>query len=262
MTTFIDTHCHLNDPSFIDPMITLQDAKNAGMQSVIIPSISINELDSAQSLAKAHDEVFFAFGLHPVCVDLDIKADFRDIFKSKWDLLDDPKCIAIGECGMDFYRNFSPSLANKQEEFFRSQIELSLEREMPLILHIRNASSNCDASLQVARILRDYPKAFGVFHCYDGSDVLCDFERFYFGIGGVVTFKNAQKLQESIKNIGLDRLILETDAPYLAPTPHRGQTNEPKYIPLIMQSLSNLLNKDIKDISRICLRNSKELFRI
>ena len=144
-----------------------------------------------------------------------------------------------------------------QEKYFREQIELALQRDLPLILHVREASSD------TAKILRDYPQARGVFHCFNADEILLEFkDRFYYGIGGVLTFKNAKRLLEVLPKIPLERILLETDAPYLTPHPHRGERNEPKYIPLVVQKISELLQIPIQKISEQSDQNAKELFKI
>ena len=175
-----------------------------------------------------------------------------------------PKCIAIGECGLDYFRlpeDEDEKIANvkKQKEVFISQIEFAKKVKKPLIIHIREAS---DDSRQ---ILIDYnaKEVGGVLHCYNASEHLLPLSEhnFYFGIGGVLTFKNAKKLLEVLPKIPKDKLLIETDAPYLTPHPHRGERNEPYYTTFVAQKMSELLELSVDDIQNLTTNNAKKLFK-
>ena len=175
-----------------------------------------------------------------------------------------PKCIAIGECGLDYFRlpeDEDEKIANvkKQKEVFISQIEFAKKVKKPLIIHIREAS---DDSRQ---ILVDYnaKEVGGVLHCYNASEHLLPLaeHNFYFGIGGVLTFKNAKKLLEVLPKIPKDKLLIETDAPYLTPHPHRGERNEPYYTTFVAQKMSELLELSVDDIQNLTTNNAKKLFK-
>ena len=175
-----------------------------------------------------------------------------------------PKCIAIGECGLDYFRlpeDEDEKIANveKQKEVFISQIEFAKKVKKPLIIHIREAS---DDSRQ---ILIDYnaKEVGGVLHCYNASEHLLPLaeHNFYFGIGGVLTFKNAKKLLEVLPKIPKDKLLIETDAPYLTPHPHRGERNEPYYTTFVAQKMSELLELSVDDIQNLTTNNAKKLFK-
>ena len=175
-----------------------------------------------------------------------------------------PKCIAIGECGLDYFRlpeDEDEKIANveKQKEVFISQIEFAKKVKKPLIIHIREAS---DDSRQ---ILIDYnaKEVGGVLHCYNASEHLLPLSEhnFYFGIGGVLTFKNAKKLVEVLPKIPKDKLLIETDAPYLTPHPHRGERNEPYYTTFVAQKMAELLELSQEDIEDLTTNNAKKLFK-
>ena len=175
-----------------------------------------------------------------------------------------PKCIAIGECGLDYFRlpeDEDEKIANvkKQKEVFISQIEFAKKVKKPLIIHIREAS---DDSRQ---ILIDYnaKEVGGVLHCYNASEHLLPLSEhnFYFGIGGVLTYKNAKKLLEVLPKIPKDKLLIETDAPYLTPHPHRGERNEPYYTTFVAQKMSELLELSVDDIQNLTTNNAKKLFK-
>ena len=175
-----------------------------------------------------------------------------------------PKCIAIGECGLDYFRlpeDEDEKIANveKQKEVFISQIEFAKKVKKPLIIHIREASNDS------RQILIDYnaKEVGGVLHCYNASEHLLPLSEhnFYFGIGGVLTFKNAKKLVEVLPKIPKDKLLIETDAPYLTPHPHRGERNEPYYTTFEAQKMAELLELSQEDIEDLTTNNAKKLFK-
>lgn len=175
-----------------------------------------------------------------------------------------PKCIAIGECGLDYYRlpeDEEEKLANikKQKEVFISQIEFAKKYKKPLIIHIREASNDS------RQILIDYnaKEVGGVLHCFNASEHLLPLaeHNFYFGIGGVLTFKNAKKLVEILPKIPKNKLLIETDAPYLTPHPHRGERNEPYYTIFVSSKMSELLNISDVEVQDLTTNNAKKLFK-
>ncbi len=250
---WVDTHCHLNDKAFAhDVQEVIKRAREAGGVGFIIPGADPLELEWAIKLAECHKDVFFAAGIHPY--DLQ-KGKVEDL---KY-YLSHPKCVAVGECGLDYYRlpeeEYRFEYKEKQKEALIEQIELSIEYDLPLILHVR------EASYDMANILRNFPSVYGVFHCFNADSILLDFkDRFYYGIGGVCTFKNAKRLLEILPLIPLKRIVLETDAPYLAPTPHRGERNESSFIPLIIQRISEILEKPIDFLEEQSTQNAQNLF--
>ncbi len=175
-----------------------------------------------------------------------------------------PKCIAIGECGLDYFRlpeDEEEKLANikKQKEVFIAQIEFAKKVKKPLIIHIRDASNDS------RQILMDYnaKEVGGVLHCFNASEHLLPLaeHNFYFGIGGVLTFKNAKKLVEILPKIPKDKLLIETDAPYLTPHPHRGERNEPFYTVFVSKKISELLEISDEEIQNLTTNNAKKLFK-
>ena len=214
-------------------------------------------MPQAIKLAEKYEEVYFAVGIHPYDIDM-----YNEEIMKKY--VNHPKCIAIGECGLDYFRlpeDEDEKIANveKQKEVFISQIEFAKKVKKPLIIHIREAS---DDSRQ---ILVDYnaKEVGGVLHCYNASEHLLPLSEhnFYFGIGGVLTFKNAKKLLEVLPKIPKDKLLIETDAPYLTPHPHRGERNEPYYTTFVAQKMSELLELSVDDIQNLTTNNAKKLFK-
>lgn len=208
-------------------------------------------------MAEKYNEVYFAVGIHPYDIDM-----YDENIMEKY--VNHPKCIAIGECGLDYYRlpeDEEEKLANikKQKEVFISQIEFAKKYKKPLIIHIREASNDS------RQILIDYnaKEVGGVLHCFNASEHLLPLaeHNFYFGIGGVLTFKNAKKLIEILPKIPKDKLLIETDAPYLTPHPHRGERNEPYYTIFVSSKMSELLNISDMEVQNLTTNNAKKLFK-
>jgi len=175
------------------------------------------------------------------------------------------KCVAIGECGLDYFRLEGSDEEKaeekcRQKEVFISQIELAKKYKKPLIVHIRDASRDSKELL----LKHADREVGGVLHCYNADEELLSLANngFYFGIGGVLTFKNAKKLVNALPKIPQEKLIIETDGPYLTPTPHRGERNEPLYTTFVVQKISELLDIPLKNIKNITTQNALKLFHI
>lgn len=201
--------------------------------------------------------MFFSVGIHPYDIDM-----YDEEVMEKY--VNHPKCIAIGECGLDYFRlpeDEEEKKANKakQKEVFISQIEFAKKVKKPLIVHIRDASNDS------RQILMDYnaKEVGGVLHCYNASEHLLPLANhdFYFGIGGVLTFKNAKKLVEVLPKIPKDKLVIETDGPYLTPHPHRGQRNEPYYTVFVADKMAELLDVSREEIENLTTTNATKLFK-
>jgi len=254
----IDTHAHLDDERYFDDLDeVIKNAKEAGVEGVLIPGADINDLSRAQKIAHENENIYFAAGVHPYHHEQYDEKILRDFLK-------DEKCIAVGECGLDYFRLPDESEEKKQEkaqqqEVFRLHVELAKSVNKPLIVHVRDANDDS------RRVLVDNgaKEVGGVLHCYNASEHLLSLAEhgFYFGIGGVLTFKNAKNLLEVLPMIPEDKLLIETDAPYLTPTPHRGKRNEPSYTRFVVDKISTLLERDIKEIEDLTTNNAKRLFK-
>ena len=254
----IDTHAHLDDERYKDDLDeVIANAKANGVEGVLIPGANIEDLKKARNIAHNNENIYFAAGVHPY---------HHEQYDEKIlkEFLEDEKCIAVGECGLDYYRlpdNEDGKKVEKlaQQEVFKAHIELAKSVKKPLIVHIRDAN---DDSKRV--LLENSAKEVGgVLHCYNASEHLLSLaeDGFYFGIGGVLTFKNAKQLVEVLPKIPLDKLVAETDAPYLTPQPHRGKRNEPAYTKFVVQKIAELLQKDVKEIEDLTSNNAKRLFK-
>jgi TatD DNase family protein len=208
-------------------------------------------------LAEKYDEVYFAVGIHPYDID-----KFDEATMEKY--VNHPKCIAIGECGLDYFRLPEDEIEKqenikKQKEVFIAQIEFAKKVKKPLIVHIREASNDS------RQILIDYnaKEVGGVLHCFNASEHLLPLSEhnFYFGIGGVLTFKNAKKLVEILPKIPKEKLLIETDAPYLTPHPHRGERNEPYYTVFVSGKMAEILDLSDDEIQNLTTNNAKKLFK-
>jgi len=255
----IDTHIHLDDTRYeADLDDVINRAMEAGVEKFIIPGADITTLQRAIKISEKYNNVFFALGVHPYDKDQFEDLDFEKYIGHK-------KCIAIGECGLDYFRlegtdNEKEYEKKEQKRVFKAQIELAKKYNKPLIVHIR------DASFDSKQLLLDANanKVGGVLHCFNADEELLSLsgEGFYFGIGGVVTFKNAKKLLNVLPKIPCEKLLIETDGPYLTPTPHRGERNEPLYTKFVVKKVSELLNKTESEIELLTTKNAEKLFNI
>lgn len=253
----IDSHIHLDDKRFEADLDEVLDRAN-DMQAFIVPAADLATLPKAVELSKKYEKIYFAVGVHPY----DIDGYDEDLLIKH---ITDPKCVAVGECGLDYYRLEGSSEEKelektRQKEIFARQIAIAKKYKKPLIVHIRDASRDSKEML----VGHGAGEVGGVLHCFNADEQLLSLAKdgFYFGIGGVVTFKNARKLVEILPRIPLDRLVIETDAPYLTPEPHRGKRNEPSYTIHIAQKMSEILGVSVEEIIAITTQNSRKLFNI
>jgi len=254
----IDTHAHLDDERYRDDLDeVIKSAKQHGVDGVLIPGADIDDLEHAREIANSYENIYFAAGVHPY---------HREQYDEKRlrEFLEDEKCIAVGECGLDYYRlldDEDEKMAEKlaQQEVFRAHIELAKSVKKPLIVHIRSANRDSKTIL----VESGAKEVGGVLHCYNASEHLLDLadDGFYFGIGGVLTFKNAKSLVGILSKIPLDKIVVETDAPYLSPHPYRGKRNEPAYTKFVVEKIAEILKKDIKEIENLTTNNAKRLFK-
>ncbi|MDD4329419.1 MAG: TatD family hydrolase [Aliarcobacter sp.] len=254
----IDTHCHLDNKQYYEDIDkVIQNALNHNVKGFLIPGADFDDLPQAVKLAEKYSEVYFAVGIHPYDID-----KFDEATMEKY--VNHPKCIAIGECGLDYFRLPEDEVEKqenikKQKEVFIAQINFAKKVKKPLIVHIREASND---SRQIL-IDCNAKEVGGVLHCFNASEHLLPLVEynFYFGIGGVLTFKNAKKLVEILPQIPKDKLLIETDAPYLTPHPHRGERNEPYYTVFVAQKMAELLNITEEEMQELTTNNAKKLFK-
>ena len=253
---FTDTHAHLYDEAFIsEEDQAVERAVRAGVTRMILPDIDSQTREAMFSLADRHEgRIFPCLGLHPTSIGADWEKELAALegWLSR-------KIYAIGEIGMDCY--WSKDFIKEQQEALRIQLELADRLDLPVIIHSRESTELIINVLKECRHLN----LRGVFHAYSGSrETYRQIERlgdWYIGIGGVLTYKKAS-IAETVRDIPLDRILLETDCPYLTPVPFRGKRNESSYIPHIAARLSEILGKGIEEIAETTTANAEKLFRI
>ena len=250
----IDTHTHLYLGHFKDDIDdVIQRALSVGVEKFYLPSISSKYNESMHDLeSKFPDRVFCMIGLHPCYVDNKFEQEIEFVKER----IKSQKYKAIGEIGIDLFHE--KKYFNQQIIAFEEQIKLALEYDLPIVIHSRESFD------EIFEVLKKYKsdKLRGIFHCFTGNEdqarKIIDLN-FFLGIGGVVTFKNG-KISEFLSSIPLNRIVLETDSPYLAPVPFRGKRNESSYLSIIASKLSEIYNLDVSEISRITQQNSNEIF--
>ncbi len=256
MLKYIDSHTHLDCEQFIgEEEDTIKRALDSGVHKMIIPDIDKKgRAKLFEFTDKFPKNTFPCIGIHPTSVDKNWELDFEDMLKYQ-----DRKIYAIGEIGLDLY--WSKEYIKEQIEAFRTQIELAHSLDLPIIIHSREAT---ELTLDT---LKDYKHLGlrGVFHAYSGSkesfNILSDYGDWYVGIGGVVTYKKAS-IAETIKHIPLERILLETDSPYLSPVPKRGKRNESSYIPFIAEKIALEKECTLEEVAETTSSNSEKLFSI
>ena len=250
-----DTHAHLDDRAFDeDRAELLANLPGQGLALVMNPGCSLESSRNVVQIAAAHDYVYAAVGSHPDVadeVDEAVIAEYRELCKRN------PKVKAIGEIGLDYHYEDIPR--DIQMKAFRMQMELARELKLPVIVHERDAHEDGMA------VVRDFSEVCGVFHCYSGSAEmarqLVD-KGWYIGFTGVLTFKNARKAVEVASSIPLDRIVLETDCPYMAPEPFRGKRNDPGKLYRMAEKLAEIRGLSVEQIHEITVENGKRLYRI
>ena len=251
-----DTHMHLNARQFAeDREEAIERAKSAGVTHMIVVGFDDETIPLAIEIAETYENIYAAVGWHPVDA-IHYQERHLDWLQT---LTEHPKVVALGEMGLDYHWDTSPK--DVQEKVFRQQIRLAKKLDMPIIIHNREATSD------VIRILQEENAAEvgGIMHCYSGTVAEvqpCLDMNFYISLGGPVTFKNAHEVKEVAKVIPLDRLLIETDAPYLAPHPYRGKRNEPAYVKLVAEEIARLREIDYEELCKITTRNAFEIFSI
>lgn len=251
-----DTHVHLNARQFIkDREEVIQRAFDAGVKYMVVVGFDRETIPLAIDIAEQYDTIYAAVGWHPVDA-IDFKDEDLQWIKK---LAHHPKVVAIGEMGLDYHWDKSPK--DIQKDVFRKQIRLAKKLKMPIIIHNRQATEDIIAILKEEQAA----EVGGIMHCYsDSIDYIqdCLDMNFYISLGGPVTFKNATDPKEVAKQVPLNRLLIETDAPYLAPHPHRGKRNEPNLVTLVAEKIAELREMSYEDIAQVTTKNAFTLFNL
>lgn len=252
-----DTHVHLNARQFLkDRKEVISRAFEEGVGLMVVVGFDEETIPLAIEIAERYDSIYAAVGWHPVDAIDFVKDKHLDYLKR---LSNHPKVVALGEMGLDYHWDTSPK--EVQMEVFRTQINLAKEVELPIIIHNREATED------VIQILKEEQasQVGGIMHCFSGTVEQmyeCVELNFHISLAGPVTFKNAKEVKEVAKEIPLERLLIETDAPYLAPHPYRGKRNEPAYVKLVAEEIARLRQMEYEEVCNITTENALELFRI
>ena len=250
----IETHCHL-DCLEKEPLTEiLRKSEQAGVEKIITISVEPENFDTVFNLANAHENIFFTQGIHPH----DAKKSNPEALKVIKERSSHPKMVAVGEIGLDYYYNHSPR--EIQLKVLEEQFEIAIEKSKPVVIHSRDADE--DMINMLKKFGPKLPKK-GVIHSFTSGQELADTalaEGFYIGFNGIITFKNAQNVRDILDTVPLEKILIETDAPFLTPTPHRGKENAPFYLPFILSKISELKEKSEQDVSKILYDNSINLF--
>ena len=249
----IDTHAHID--MIEEPIETiLEEMDSHGVKKVVIPSVEIDSTEKIIKIAESNDNIFAMIGIYPS----ETKNYSQDIENKMIELAKHPKVVAVGEIGLDYY--WDKSFNDIQKECFIKQIKMANSLNLPIVVHDREAHKDC------FDIIKEHNKNSKIlFHCFSGSVEFmreCVKQGWYIALGGVVTFKNAVKMKEVAKEIPLEKLVLETDSPYLTPVPFRGKTNHPAYVKYVAEEIAKIKNISLEEIIHHTSANAEGFFNI
>ena len=246
---FIDTHCHISKEDYDDIDLVIKENIDASVDKMIVSGCEENAINESIELSKKYDSIYLTIGYHPDQVNV---VDDEKLDKLKA-LLKTPKVVGVGEIGLDYH--YGKEDRYKQIELFEKQLKIAEEFNLPVVIHSRDATEDTINTLKKFKVK-------GIMHCFSGSVETAKIYvsmGFLLGIGGVVTFKNSN-LYKVVEEVGLDNIVLETDAPYLAPTPYRGKQNSSKYIPIIAEKISEILGVSVDEVAVKTTDNAVKLF--
>lgn len=256
----IDTHAHLYLDQFDeDRDAVLARADDAGVESIVMPAIDVPSIQQAVDLCEEYEGLYAMAALHPSETAEATESDFESVR----DWCEHPSIVAVGESGLDYY--WDRSFDDRQQAFFRRHIRLAIEADLPLVIHNREATNDILQILEEEQERTSQPERMrGILHCYvDPPEVA---ERawnlgFYVGVGGIMTFSNSD-VDEYVENVPLDHIVVETDSPYLAPEPNRGDRNEPAYVRHVADTLARVKDVPVREVEEKTTQNAKEIYEI
>ncbi len=254
---YLDSHCHLNDEAlFSDFRSVVMRARDARVKNLLVIGWDLESSKKAVELAESDEHVYAAIGFHPE----NLEGISEEALSEIEELATHEKVVAIGEIGLDYHWYKEQKDRDNQKVWFIRQIELANKLGLPCSIHAREATGD------TYQLLKEHPiHASAVLHCYSGSsEMLREFAKlgYYFGFDGPVTFKNAKEPKECALVCPLDRLLVETDSPYMSPTPFRGTTNEPKNIPIIVEQIATIREMNVEDLKGAIEENFERLFHV
>lgn len=251
---YIETHCHLDYLKELPLEEILKKIQAAGISKVVTIGVDPGNLDKVRELAHAYPQIYYSQGIHPHDAKEATDLEYGKII----DRASDPKMIAVGEIGLDYHYNNSPP--EVQRKAFEHQLQIACDQDLPVIIHTRDADEDTRA------ILRNFSsklKRKGVIHSFTSRKDLAEFvlaEGFYIGFNGIITFKKAENVQEVVKITPVERILFETDSPFLTPVPHRGKENAPYYLPFVAAKVAELKQTDLEELKATVLSNSYNCF--
>ncbi len=252
-----DTHAHLHFSDYnSDREEVISRSREKGIECLINVGINLEDSKEALKLAQRHNFIYAAVGVHPHYATENTLDKFRELAKHK-------KTIAIGEVGLDYFKN--PIAKEVQQETFRKFIRLAKDNCLPLIIHSRSDIDNGNAYLDAVEILQDEKSSKGVFHCFGGNKEIADRvlnQGFFISFTANLTFPNAHKTREVAAFVPLEKILLETDCPFLAPQQKRGKRNEPSYVRYVAEALSEIKSVSFEQVVKITTENAKTLFKV
>ena len=249
---FVDTHCHLDDERFNEDREEVLKRIEEKMKFVVNIGFDLPSSKTSVEYSNTHSFIYSAIGVHPTSI-----SEYNDeVEKELIELSKNKKVVAIGEIGLDYY--WMEDEKEVQKEGFRKQMRLAEKLNLPVIIHSRNAMAD------TIEILNEFPNVRGIVHCYPGSfeSAMNIPSNYYFGIGGVLTFKNSKKTVEFVNKIDISKLVIETDSPYLTPVPFRGKRNEPIYTEYVVKKIAEIKNIPVEEVLRITTENAKKIYEI
>ena len=254
----IDTHAHIYLDRFDDDReAVLQRARDASVERIVMPAIDVPSIQQAVDLCAQHDGLYAMAALHPSETETATEADFEAV--AEW--CDNEHIVAVGESGLDYY--WDRSFDAEQQDFFRKHIRLAMAVDLPLIIHNREATEDVLTILREERDAADHPERLrGILHCFvDPPAVAAEAKElgFMVGLGGILTFKNSD-VDEHVRDIPMEQIVIETDAPYLAPEPNRGTRNEPAYVRHVADTLARVKDLPLAEVGRITTENARRIY--
>lgn len=251
-----DTHCHVNDQAYAeDRTAVLQRAFDGGMAYMMCPATDVKTSEEVVALSRQYDQIYCAVGIHPEEAASATPEGLEEIRRLA---KEEPKVVAIGEVGLDYH--WPEPSHDIQKAVFIDMVKMALELDLPIDIHDREAHGD------TLDILRQYGKGLrGVFHCYSGSLEMTDEllrMGFYFGFTGSMVYANSKRAKRVVSNLPMDRILIETDSPYLTPPPYRGTRNEPSYVKYVAAEIARLRDMTVEEVEQITTENAKRIFRI
>ena len=250
----IETHCHLDYLKQAPLEEIIQKSSEAGIEKIITIAVEPANFDTAYKIAKKYPQVYFTQGIHPHDAKLATEVAFQVIC----DRSKDAKMVAVGEIGLDYHYDNSPR--DKQREVFERQLQIAIDLDKPVVIHSRDADED---TIKMLQKLGPHLKHKGVIHSFTAGPELAQVALdlgFYIGFNGIITFKKAEDVRDIVRLCPLDKILLETDSPFLTPVPHRGKENAPFYLPHILEKVAEIKKCDTKKIEEIAYNNAMKLF--